>query len=509
MCSMKSHVWNAFQHAIEGKRLFLFGVGKGTDYFFEWWKWDIKIEGVVDNNAKKQRKSIRDFLANAWEFMEKDIFISDKSVLQNYCPEEIAVLVCSMNYYEQIAEELKEMGIKNVYSLKEMWDENDKSPIKEQYVRYVKSCLYKPIEKKKIVFRAFSDYGDHEKYITEAILKFRKDLDLVWLVSDLNVEVPNGVRLVLISNWKKRIYELQTAKVWISDLAMYDYVEKRPEQIYIQTKHWASITLKKFYLDTVAFKKEPEKLALWKRESQIIDYIITGSDFDTESCKRGFGIEGEFLEIGSPRSDIMFKADESKYKIAKRLNIDEECNILLYAPTYRFDSEKGNSVHESKNIEMDFEMIRKALDRRFTGKWCILLRLHPSVKKAVKGMLLPEFVVDASDYTDSQELVAAADITVSDYSSIMFEPAFVKKPVFLFAKDKKEYIDKEYDLLIDYDTLPFPIAESNEELVRNIEKFDKEVYEQNVTLFLDKYGVHEDGHASERAAQFISSLIGE
>ena len=45
-----------------------------------------------------------------------------------------------------------------------------------------------------------------EKYITEAILKFRKDLDLVWLVSDLNVEVPNGVRLVLISNWKKRIY---------------------------------------------------------------------------------------------------------------------------------------------------------------------------------------------------------------------------------------------------------------------------------------------------------------
>jgi CDP-glycerol glycerophosphotransferase (TagB/SpsB family) len=89
----------------------------------------------------------------------------------------------------------------------------------------------------------------------------------------------------------------------------------------------------------------------------------------------------------------------------------------------------------------------------------------------------------------------------------MFEPAFVKKPVFLFATDRKEYIDKEYDLLIDYDTLPFPIAESNEELARNIENFNQAEYEKKLDAFMEKYGVHEDGHASERAAEFISGLI--
>ena len=98
---------------------------------------------------------------------------------------------------------------------------------------------------------------------------------------------------------------------------------------------------------------------------------------------------------------------------------------------------------------------------------------------------------------------------ITDYSSIMFEPAFVKKPVFLFAVDKNEYIDQERTLLIEYETLPFSIAETNEELAENIRKFEPAEYEKRLKDFLDKYGVHEDGHAGERAAGFISSLIAE
>ena len=91
----------------------------------------------------------------------------------------------------------------------------------------------------------------------------------------------------------------------------------------------------------------------------------------------------------------------------------------------------------------------------------------------------------------------------------MFEPAFVKKPVFLFAVDKNEYIDQERTLLIEYETLPFSIAETNEELAENIRKFEPAEYEKRLKDFFDKYGVHEDGHAGERAAGFISGLIAE
>ena len=97
---------------------------------------------------------------------------------------------------------------------------------------------------------------------------------------------------------------------------------------------------------------------------------------------------------------------------------------------------------------------------------------------------------------------------ITDYSSIMFEAAFVKKPVFLYAPDRKEYIDGERGLLIDYDSLPFPIAETNTELYNQIDIFDEVEYKKSVTVFLERYGVHEDGHASERAADFIISILG-
>ena len=62
-------------------------------------------------------------------------------------------------------------------------------------------------------------------------------------------------------------------------------------------------------------------------------------------------------------------------------------------------------------------------------------------------------------------------------------------------------------MLIEYDTLPFSIAETDEELSNNIAAFDNEKYINDIDNFMKKYGVHEDGHASERAAKFISDLL--
>ena len=89
----------------------------------------------------------------------------------------------------------------------------------------------------------------------------------------------------------------------------------------------------------------------------------------------------------------------------------------------------------------------------------------------------------------------------------MFEPAFVHKPVFLFAPDRNQYVNRERELLIEYESLPFTIAETNEELEHDIAGFAPEEYETRVENFFRKYGVCEDGHASERAAQFIVDLL--
>ena len=147
------------------------------------------------------------------------------------------------------------------------------------------------------------------------------------------------------------------------------------------------------------------------------------------------------------------------------------------------------------------------MEGKFGGEWKILLRLHPNVAIESKKVVKPEYVIDVTHHEDAQDLVVVADIVITDYSSIMFEPAYVRKPVFLFAPDKKEYINGERELLIAYDTLPFPIAETNEELAENIRVFQQEEYEEKVTQFINVYGVHEDGHASERVADFIAGLV--
>ena len=193
-----------------------------------------------------------------------------------------------------------------------------------------------------------------------------------------------------------------------------------------------------------------------------------------------------------------------KIQVYNKLGLKNNAHTLLYAPTFRIDNVRKNA---KINYIPDLNNILKLLEDKFDNSWYILIRLHPLLKLENCDIVLSDKIINVSDYPDSQELVAACDMMITDYSSIMFEPAFVRKPVFLYAPDRHEFIEKERGLLIDYDTLPFPIAETNEQLAEKILSFDKETYVKNIDLFMEKYGVHEDGHASERAAKFISDLI--
>ena len=262
-----------------------------------------------------------------------------------------------------------------------------------------------------------------------------------------------------------------------------------------------------FGCDEARFRKDQKFLATLRADSALMDYILVGSDFDERTCRSGFDFSGEVIHVGSPRSDILFHVNECLGEVVKVYPSIIGKKLLLYAPTFRRNKIGTEEMEVTFQNELDFDFVKKFLEKRFGGEWLILLRLHPSVAEMSKAISHPDFVVDVSDYYDSEELVAVSDAMITDYSSIMFEPAFVHKPVFLLATDRERYLKEERGFLVDYDTLPFPQASSNEELARNIESFDEEKYVRDVDAFLDKYGVHEDGHAGERAARFILDLI--
>jgi CDP-glycerol glycerophosphotransferase len=88
----------------------------------------------------------------------------------------------------------------------------------------------------------------------------------------------------------------------------------------------------------------------------------------------------------------------------------------------------------------------------------------------------------------------------------MFEFALLRKPLFLYFEDIANY-KKERNFYFDIFSLPFPIAQSMDELIRNIGAIDNEVYLQKIDAFLQKTDFFNDGKASMRAVDRIIEEI--
>lgn len=505
----KNQTWKMFEEKKRDKKLFIFGTGGGLDYFLRNFSNHMEITGVIDNNMARQNQKLGWVCAGAWQTEYEDILVQSPESLNKFTDQDVVILITAMSGYEAMIKQMAQIGITDCYVLLVLeanrridatyLNLEDTVKIKDRYRDW---CCQQKIEQNKIVM-LIGNYGGHARQITKQLLKKRQDLDIVWLVYKPCEDVPKSVRLIFINNWKRYFYEIETAKIWVVDLTMPKRLVKRAGQVYIQVKHWSSITLKKFALDDKSYCSSPEIEEIVRYDGGRIDYLFSGSEFDELSCRSGFAFEGPAVRIGSARSDILFDSLVRK-KVLERFRLDENVHFLLYVPTFRH---RDCVAHRGMEISLNLNCLQDILSDKFGGEWYILVRLHPTMNFSESGLRESSHILNVGDYPDSEELVAAADVMITDYSSIMFEGAFIKVPVFLYAPDYEEFITQERDFWLDYNTLPFPRAESNEELYQCIADFDRQKYEEEVTNFLDQYGVHEDGHASERAAEFISKLL--
>ena len=109
-------------------------------------------------------------------------------------------------------------------------------------------------------------------------------------------------------------------------------------------------------------------------------------------------------------------------------------------------------------------------------------------------------------HPDMQELLCACDLLITDYSSSMFDYALGGKPCVRWANDVESYIG-DRNFYFDYDEIPFPHAENNEDLIKLIEGFDTDKYNKDKDDFYNRLQFCEDGHASERCAEWIEDKL--
>ena len=103
------------------------------------------------------------------------------------------------------------------------------------------------------------------------------------------------------------------------------------------------------------------------------------------------------------------------------------------------------------------------------------------------------------------ELLCAADICVTDYSSVVFEYSLMERPMIFLAYDLEEYFDNR-GFYYDYQEFaPGPVVRNSAELaaaVRSIEGRREEAGEK-AAAFRQKFMYSCDGHATERIWQEI------
>ncbi len=376
-------------------------------------------------------------------------------------------------------------------------------------------CRIFPIDKNKIVFWTFEGsrgFCCNPRYIAEEVLK-RNKLDkgnwkLVWLADDIGTQFPEEIIRVKNTLWN-RVYQLSTAKCWVGNSRTLYGTKKRKNQIYIQTWH-GTICIKPIgkYRGNLF---PPIAYLVSDADSKLTDYVLSGSGWCDIHYRDGLVYSGTIIRTGTPRCDILiYKKDELRSQIRKIYGIPEDGNILLYAPTFRGGSQLTKRAVERGESTINFKELLCSLEQKFGGQWFIFVRLHPQLAAdnqhfEIQGSL--NKILDVTDHSDMNELIAAADAFITDYSSAIFEAAIIRIPCFIFAYDLKMYIKSRGDLFFDMYKLPFPIALKMEELIRNIAEFDMKIFIRDVDSFMKEEDVTEDGHASERTVDLIESTV--
>lgn len=372
-------------------------------------------------------------------------------------------------------------------------------------------CGVLPICTNKIVFTTFEGNGGYccnPRYIAKEIIDRNKNYKLVWLVNDTSKKFPDEINVVSNTFWN-RLYHLTTAKVWVDNTRKPLGTLKRRNQIYIQTWH-GSLEFKAVgRYRGKAFPKIAELISL--KDSRQIDYMISNSKWHTNVIPKMMLYSGEIIETGTPRCDILVNNRKSTYRtIREHYELPRDSKIVLYAPTFRGGSQQGSRSIYSEIPTIDFNKLLETLQGKFGGKWYLLLRMHPQLAAVMEEMPLeskPSNMVDVSKADDMNELIAGCDVFLTDYSSAAFDASYIKLPVFLYADDLEEYIRERGEFMWNMKELPFPLAESNEELMEKIEEYDEVKYREVLTKFLEEHKVVEDGKASKRVVDVIEGNI--
>jgi CDP-glycerol glycerophosphotransferase len=327
----------------------------------------------------------------------------------------------------------------------------------------------------------------------------------VWVVGRARAaSMPKGVEYVVAGT--RPYYRALARATWlVNNVNFPDFVVKRPGSVHVMTHH--GTPLKVMGLDEYRYparalqdagkpaSKVRDDIARLMRRCDRWDFSVTQNAFTTQVWERVYPSRYETLEVGYPRNDRLANATPEQVRAARdKVGIPEGKTAVLYAPTHR-------EYHMEYRPQLDVEELAEELG----PDTVVLSRAHYFYVRGKDFGRSGAGVLDVSTYPTVEDLYLAADVLITDYSSLMFDYAALDRPIVTFAPDWEVYRTIRgvtFDLLAEP---PGVVATSFRGL---LDLFATGAYRDDAATkaraqFRARFCALDDGRAAERAVSRI------
>ncbi|GAQ16882.1 CDP-glycerol:glycerophosphate glycerophosphotransferase [Oceanobacillus picturae] len=365
-----------------------------------------------------------------------------------------------------------------------------------------------PVKRNTIIFESFhgKQYSDSPRAIYEYLLDKNEKYSLYWSADRRHLKIFEGKNVKVVRRFSlKWLIIMARAEYWVSNSRLPLWIPKPKHTKYVQT--WHGTPLKRLAADMDEVHMPGTNTMKYKenflREASKWDYLISPNAYSTEIFKRAFQFNKTVIESGYPRNDFLINDDSMSTINTIKNNADLPLNkkIILYAPTWR-----DNQFYSKGKYKFDLRMDLERMKSEFGDEYIIILRLHYLVAENLDLTGYEGFVFDFSYHEDIRELYLIADLLITDYSSVFFDYANLKRPMLFFVYDIEDYRDNLRGFYFDFEEkAPGPLVKNTEEIIKEIKNIDENGFipSPNTEAFYKKFCYLEDGNASERVVNQV------
>ncbi|MDD4199953.1 MAG: CDP-glycerol glycerophosphotransferase family protein [Eubacteriales bacterium] len=379
--------------------------------------------------------------------------------------------------------------------------------------KYRKLTEKRKVDNKLVLFETFMgrQYGCNPKAIYEYMISDNRfdDFRFVWALRETEKaeNIPELQRAETVEIKSQKYFETcAQAGYIVTNSNLDNRIIKKEGQVFLQT--WHGTPLKKLRCDIEAesgnANNSLEEIK-YRNDVDVVryDYFISPSAYCTEKFTSAFNLknlnrENIIIETGYPRNDILFNYEASRpAEIRKKLGIPEDKKVIMYAPTFRDNKHDGAGYVYDTHI--DFDRLRREL----SDEYVILFRAHYFVANQFDFEKFRGFVYDMSYLDDITELYLITDLLITDYSSVFFDFANLKKPMIFYMYDLEEYANEIRGFYFDIDEIPGPKVKTEDELINEIRNTSLWSPDEKYRKFNEKFNYLDDGNASRRVVDIM------